>query len=86
MMGNLDSVTSEYFQNVIKNSWTWERLTEEEKQRFTDLNIFSEIKGNKDTREQWLFTIYAGFLAGLGCDGRIRWRWRETEEKEEPFF
>ncbi len=82
----LDEATNKYFQNVIKNSWTWQRLTEEEKQRFVNLDVFNKIKGNKDTREQWLFTIYAGFLSGLGCDGRIRWRWRETEEKEEPFF
>lgn len=83
MKEKLDEVTSKYFQNVIKNSWTWKRLTEEEKQRFVNLN-FSEIKGNKDTRERWLFTVYAGFLAGCGYAGS---RWRETEkEKEEPFF
>lgn len=82
MPENLDEVTNKYFQNVIKNSWTWQRLTKEEKQRFIDLNIFSEIKGNKGIREQWLFTVYAGFLAGCGYDG---FRWRETE-KEEPLF
>lgn len=32
MPENLDEVTNKYFQNVIKNSWTWERLTEEEKE------------------------------------------------------
>lgn len=85
MTEKLDEVTSKYFQNVIKNSWTWQRLTEEEKQRFVNLDVFNKIKGNKDTREQWLFTIYAGFLSGLGCDGFIRWRMTE-EEKEEPFF
>ena len=84
MMENLDNVTNKYFQNVIKNSWTWERLTKEEKQRFTNLDIFDEIKRNKDTKEQWLFTIYAGFLVGCGYDG---FRWRKTEkEKEEPLF
>lgn len=83
MKENLDEVTNKYFQNIIKNSWTWKRLTEEEKQRFVNLN-FSEIKGNKDTRERWLFTVYAGFLSGCVYDGS---RWRETEkEKEEPFF
>lgn len=84
MTEKLDEVTNKYFQNVIKNSWTWQRLTEEEKQRFVNLDVFNKIKGNKDAREQWLFTIYAGFLAGCGYDG---FRWRETEEeKEEPFF
>lgn len=84
MMEKLDEVINKYFQNVIKNSWTWQRLTEEEKQRFVNLDIFNEIKGNKDTKEQWLFTIYAGFLVGCGFDG-FRWR-KIEEEKEEPFF
>ena len=77
MSKNLHEVTNNYFQNVIKNSWTWQRLTEKEKQRFYDLDIFHEIKGNKDTRKQWLFTIYAGFLAGCGYDGS---KWREENE------
>ncbi len=80
MIQNLDNATNEYFQNVIKNSWTWERLTEEEKQRFTNLDIFNEIKGNRDTRERWLFTIYVGFLAGCGYDD---FGWRETEEEKK---
>lgn len=84
MTQNLDEVTVKYFQNIIKNSWTWRRLTEEEKQRFVNLEAVNRIEGNKDVKEQWLFTVYAGFLAGLGYDG-LRWREAE-EEKEEPFF
>lgn len=84
MTEKLDEVTNKYFQNVIKNSWTWQRLTEEEKQRFVNLDVFNKIKGNKDTREQWLFTIYAGFLSGCSYDG-LRWRDKE-EDKEESFF
>ena len=42
-----------YFQNVIKKSWTWEKLTEEEQKRFTDMNVFDRIKGNDDTRVEW---------------------------------
>lgn len=77
MLENLDEVTNKFFQNIIKISWTWQRLMEEEKQRFYDLDIFHEIKGNKDTRERWLFTVYAGFLAGCGYDG---FKWREENE------
>lgn len=80
MTEKLDEVINKYFKNVIKNSWTWERLTEEEKRRFVNLDIFSEIKGNKDAREQWLFTIYAGFLFGCGYDD---FGWRETEEEKK---
>lgn len=32
MTEKIDEVTNKYFQNVIKNSWTWQRLTEEEKE------------------------------------------------------
>lgn len=85
MKGKLDEVTNKYFQNVIKNSWTWQRLTEEEKQRFVNIDIFNKIKGNKHTREQRLFTIYVGFLSGLGFDGSFRWRATE-KKKEEAFF
>lgn len=34
-----------YFQNVIKKSWSWDRLTEEERKRFIDMNVFDRIKG-----------------------------------------
>lgn len=85
MTKKLDEITNKYFQNVIKNSWTWQRLTEEEKQRFVNLDVFNKIKGNKDARKQRLFTIYARFLSGVGFNGSIRWRATE-EEKEEPFF
>ena len=70
MTEKLDEAIGKYFQNVIKNSWTWQRLTEEEKHRFVKLNIFSEIKGNKDTRERWLSTVYTGFLLLLFLQNR----------------
>lgn len=85
MMENLDNVTNNYFQNVIKKSWTWQRLAEEEKQRFVDLDVFNEIKGSKNTREQWLFTIYVSFLAGLGYDG-FKWREQRKEKENAPLF
>lgn len=80
MTEKLDEVINKYFQNIIKNSWTWHSLTEEEKQKFANLDIFDEIKGIKDIRERWLFTVYVGFLASLGYDGA---RWREIEEDKE---
>ena len=55
-------VVENYFQNVIKKSWTWQRLTEEEQQRFIDMPVFDRIKGNDNTRIEWLNTIYDSFL------------------------
>ena len=69
-----------YFQNVIKKSWTWQKLTEEEQKRFIDMNVFDRIKGNDDTRVEWLNTIYQSFLSALGYKP-IGWR----EEAEIQF-
>ena len=73
-------VVENYFQNVIKKSWTWERLTEEEQKRFIDMNVFDEIKGNDDTRRKWMCTIYQSYIVALGYKP-IGWR----EEAETQF-
>ena len=73
-----------YFQNVIKKSWTWQRLTEEEQQRFVDMDVFDRIKGNGRTRVEWLNTIYEAFLSALGYEP-IGWR-EKGEEEEIPLF
>ncbi len=69
-----------YFQNVIKKSWTWQKLTEEEQKRFIDMNVFDRIKGNDKTRVEWLNTIYQSFLSALDYKP-IGWR----EEAEIQF-
>lgn len=74
------SVVEDYFQNVIKKSWTWNRLTEEEQKRFIDMNVFDKIKGNDRTRVEWLNTIYHSFLSAFGYKPI---GWRETEEENE---
>lgn len=78
------SAVEDYFQNVIKKSWTWDRLTEEERRRFIDMDVFDRIKGNDKTRIEWLNTIYNAFLSALGYKSV---GWRETEDDEEmPIF
>lgn len=74
------TVVEDYFQNVIKKSWTWNRLTDEEQKRFVDMNVFDKIKGNDKTRMEWLHTIYHSFLCALGYKAI---GWRETEEEKE---
>jgi hypothetical protein len=72
-----DSIAVEnYFHNIIKKSWTWEKLTEEEQQRFIDMNVFDKIKGNDQTRIEWMHTIYYSYLTALGYEPI---GWRETE-------
>ena len=47
-MKNSNAVEN-YFQDVIKKSWTWNRLTEAEQKRFINMNVFDKIKGNDKT-------------------------------------
>lgn len=83
-MKKYSNVVEVYFQNTIKKSWTWEKLTTEEQQRFIDMPVFDWIKGNDRTRVEWLHTIYQSFLFALGYTPI---GWRETEEeKEMPRF
>lgn len=71
-----------YFQNVIKKSWTWQKLTEEEQQRFIDMDVFDKIKGTDKQRVEWLNTIYTAFLSALDYKPI---GWRETTE-DIPMF
>ena len=71
-----------YFQNVIKKSWTWQKLTQEEQQRFIDMDVFDKIKGTDKQRVEWLNTIYTAFLSALDYKPI---GWREKDE-EIPMF
>ena len=71
-----------YFQNVIKKSWTWQKLTQEEQQRFIDMDVFDKIKGTDKQRVEWLNTIYTAFLSALDYKP-IGWR---EEDEEIPMF
>jgi hypothetical protein len=71
-----------YFQNVIKKSWTWQKLTQEEQQRFIDMDVFDKIKGTDKQRIEWLNTIYTAFLSALDYKP-IGWR---EEDEEIPKF
>ena len=64
-MKKYSSAVEVYFQTVIKKSWTWEKLTQDEQQRFINMDVFDEIKGTDKTRIEWLNTIYEAFLIAL---------------------
>lgn len=72
-MAKYSNAVENYFQTVIKKSWTWDKLTEEEQQRFIDMDVFDNIKGNDKQRIEWLNTIYQAFLTGLDYKP-IGWR------------
>ena len=73
------NAVEDYLERVVTKSWTWKKLTVEERQRFLGMDVFDRIKGNDDTRIQWLSTIYLAYLTGLGYKP-IDWR-EETEIK-----
>ena len=77
------SAVENYFQNVIKKSWTWQKLTQEEQQRFIDMDVFDKIKGTDKQRVEWLNTIYTAFLSALGYKPI---GWREDFFEEIPRF
>lgn len=81
-MKKQSTVVKDYIENVLKKSWTWQRLTEEERQRFINMNVFDNIKGNDNTRIEWLYTIYHSFLCALDYKPI---GWRETEEDNPKF-
>lgn len=80
------------YKEIIHQSWTYRKLTTEEKERLeTTLNhesIKECLKGDYYQRIDILRTIYTAFLNGVGYDG-FNWREKECdniEEREIPLF
>ena len=78
------NIVDKYINEVITKSWTWDKLTQKERQRFLNMDVFYRIEGNDNTKIEWLMTIYEVFLIALGYK-IIGWRESE-EEKEYPKF
>ena len=79
-MARYSPAVEDYFQDVIKKSWTWGKLTEEEQKRFIDMRVFDRIKGNDATRVEWFNTIYHSYLYALGYKA-VGWREEENRKK-----
>lgn len=80
-----EKALEEIYEN-IKRSWTYERLTKEEKERL-EMILFSPVvvnnlKGTYGQRYRILFAIYHGFLMGLDYQP-VGWR---EEKSEVPLF
>lgn len=80
-MREKENALQEYF-NMIKESWTFNRMTEKEKERTFDALRFAKLKGTFLQRWEQLQAVYYGFLLGLGYSGA---GWRETDT-EAPLF
>ena len=72
------------FKKMIYQSWTYQKLTKEEKEQlertFEDTAVKKSIKGTYYQRWETLQGIYHAFLFGVGYTSH---HWREKEE--QPF-
>ena len=71
------------FMKLVTSSWTWERLTEEERGRAHAAFCNAKISGSYYQRKDQLNSVYGAFLLGLGYNGLC---WREPENSDAPQF
>ena len=77
-MLNKETAIKDYLA-MIKQSWTWSKLTEEEKEYFETFlashpNVESGVRGNYSQRWTILDAIYHAFLLGCGYRNQVDWR------------
>lgn len=72
------------FEKMIRNSWTYARMTYNEQITFINILHTSRtenvLKGTYNQRWEVLQAIYSAYLAGLGYNGPT---WRESPEEKE---
>jgi hypothetical protein len=72
---------------MIKKSWTWARLTEKEKEKFSELLEHPcsavVIRGNYEQRWEACEALYHTFLDALGYDPL---EWREGKSTSSTFY
>ena len=72
----------EKFTGIMRNSWTWERLTETERDKITNVitRRAAVMLGDKKHMHEELQAYYSAFLAGTG----YQWHeWREPAEEDQ---
>lgn len=82
-MKNKENACADFYEMITK-SWTWDRLTKEERRIFrTKLADYDcmkgRIKGSYDNRWEQCYMLYDMFLGALGYEP-IGWREEATEE------
>lgn len=75
-MKNKNNVFVDYLE-MIKKAWTYDRMTQEEKEKIKELltseRIKEDIKGTYKQRYDALNAVYYAFLIGIGYDN-FDWR------------
>lgn len=76
-----ETIRKDYIENLYKNSWTYERLNETEKQNIIAIMQTAKLYGNdKKQIAEELHYIYSAFLSALNYKP---FGWREEPEKLE---
>ena len=68
---------------MTRDSWTFDRMTADEKKRCIEALKYSNVKGPYNTRWDALHAVYFAFLLGVGYTGPT---WREPAGSEKPLF
>lgn len=61
------------FMDMVRNAWTWKRMTADEHARFVDATSESKLSGTYDQRYEQMHNLYRAFLYGLNYQP-IGWR------------
>lgn len=69
---NKDNALNDFI-NMIVKSWTYDRLTEKERERCMEALRETTLKGNWNCRCEILHSVYNAFLLALDCKS-IGWR------------
>lgn len=66
------------FRQMMMKSWTWNRLTDDERIRACDALHFADdngmITGNYKQRYSIMNAVWFAFLLGVGYDNSMNWR------------
>ena len=81
------NLAKQEYLEMIKQSWTWAKLTEQEKEKFSELLEHPcsavVIRGNYDQRWEACEALYHTYLEGLGYTPLD---WRETPSTKTTFY
>ena len=67
-----------FIENIMR-SWTWERMSGDERDTFMDRVIkHSQVTGSYNARYRQYLNLYSAYLFGLGYDG-MNWRKNEMQ-------
>lgn len=86
-MAKVKETAKQDYIEMIKQSWTWDRLTEKERNQFLELLEHPctrvVVKGNYEQRWEACEALYHTFLEGLGYDPL---EWRESQPTVSTYY